>query len=141
MRVILAPLAGDEQDRTALAAAYGLGRPFRARLAGRFARLDFGGSSREVLAAVAGARGGGAHHHGRTEVEHGRRLAAFAWQGVMAQTHAIYPEDSIGASLPAGGQELGGNLLLRGGHGHSEVRQMISAASPVTCCTISSSPC
>jgi hypothetical protein len=142
MRLILAPLAGDEQDRTALAAAHGSGRPFRARLAGLFARPDSEGSSREVLATVAQARRGGAHHHGRTEVELGSRLAAYlAWQGVMTQTHAIYPQDGIGAGLPAGAQELGANLLVRGGYGDSRVRQMISAASPVTCRTISSPPC
>ena len=80
MRVILAPLAGDEHDHTALAAAYGLDR----------------------------------------------RLAAyFPWQGVMTQTHASYPEDSIGAGLLAGAQELGANLLVRGGYAHSRVREMI----------------
>ena len=61
-----------------------------------------------------------------TEVELGQALADYlGWHGVVCERHALYPEASIGAALLARCGELGADLLIMGGYGHSRMRELI----------------
>jgi nucleotide-binding universal stress UspA family protein len=61
-----------------------------------------------------------------TEVELGQPLADYlGWHGVVCERHALYPDASIGAALLARSRELGADLLVMGGYGHSRMRELI----------------
>lgn len=62
----------------------------------------------------------------RIEVEQATALAGYlGWHGLNAQQHALYPESSAGAALLAKAKELGADLLVMGGYGHSRLRELI----------------
>jgi len=62
----------------------------------------------------------------RMEVGQAAALAGYlAWHGLNAQQHALYPESSAGAALLAKAKELGADLLVMGGYGHSRLRELI----------------
>jgi nucleotide-binding universal stress UspA family protein len=61
-----------------------------------------------------------------TEVELGQTLADYlGWHGIVCDLHALYPETSAGAALLARTGELGADLLVMGGYGHSRMRELI----------------
>jgi nucleotide-binding universal stress UspA family protein len=61
-----------------------------------------------------------------TEVELGQTLADYlGWHGIVCDRHALYPETSVGAGLLAKTKELGADLLVMGGYGHSRMRELI----------------
>jgi nucleotide-binding universal stress UspA family protein len=61
-----------------------------------------------------------------TEVETGQALADYlGWHGIVCDRHALYPETSVGAALLARTKELGADLLVMGGYGHSRMRELI----------------
>ena len=62
----------------------------------------------------------------RIEVEQATALARYlGWHGLNAQQHALFPESSAGAALLAKAKELGADLLVMGGYGHSRLRELI----------------
>jgi nucleotide-binding universal stress UspA family protein len=62
----------------------------------------------------------------QSEVELGQALADYlGWQGIVCSLHALYPESSAGAALLARASELGTDLLVMGGYGHSRMRELI----------------
>jgi nucleotide-binding universal stress UspA family protein len=61
-----------------------------------------------------------------TAVEQAAALAAYlAWHELSARQHALYPKASVGVALLAKAKELGADLLVMGGYGHSRVRELI----------------
>ncbi len=61
-----------------------------------------------------------------TEVELGQALADYlGWHGIVCDLHSLYPETSAGAGLLAKTGELGADLLVMGGYGHSRMRELI----------------
>ncbi len=61
-----------------------------------------------------------------TEVGLGQALADYlGWHGIVCERHPLYPEASIGAALLARSKELGADLLVMGGYGHSRMRELI----------------
>ena len=61
-----------------------------------------------------------------TADEQAAALAAYlAWHELSVQQHALYPETSVGVALLAKAKELGADLLVMGGYGHSRVRELI----------------
>ncbi|HSA81549.1 MAG TPA: universal stress protein [Geminicoccaceae bacterium] len=62
----------------------------------------------------------------RIEVEQTAALAGYlGWHGLNAQQHALYPQSSAGEALLAKTKELGADLLVMGGYGHSRLRELI----------------
>ena len=61
-----------------------------------------------------------------TEVERSAALACYlGWHGLVCEQHALCPETSVGAALLAKAKELGADLLVMGGYGHSRMRELI----------------
>ena len=132
---------GDRQRRTEFEAALiGAARPLLlvpqggAEPIGKTIALAWNGSA-EATRALAGAMpllkradavhvltAAGAH----TGTERADALARYlAWHGLACDKQALYPESSTGAALLARTREIGADLLVMGGYGHSRVREMI----------------
>lgn len=63
----------------------------------------------------------------RTDASVGDELVDYlAWHGIEAQTHRVEPGTApVGAALLGTAAELGADLLVMGGYGHSRFREMI----------------
>ena len=62
----------------------------------------------------------------RMEVGQAAALAGYLGShGLNARQHALYPEGSAGAALLTKTKEVGADLLVMGGYGHSRLRELI----------------
>ncbi|ACI99352.1 universal stress protein [Rhodospirillum centenum] len=64
---------------------------------------------------------------GKTATAHGDRLAALlAWHGIHSTPYAVtVGHEPVGAALLRSAAEVGSDLLVMGGYGHSRLREMI----------------
>jgi nucleotide-binding universal stress UspA family protein len=88
--------------------------------------------ARAVAAALPFLRRAGAVHiltadTGVTSAEEGGRLADYlAWHGIQARIDTIKPaNEPVGSALMTRASDLGADVLVMGGYGHSRVREMI----------------
>lgn len=62
----------------------------------------------------------------KTDVERGKSLQEYlAWHGVPAATHRIEKSGTVAASVLNQCREIGADLLVMGGYGHSRLRELI----------------
>lgn len=95
MRVILVPLGGDDPDHAALAAAYGVARPFRSHIEGLFVRPD-------VLDAIADLEGGSPEVIGSV-----RQATTAAWNDRAARARDAFDAARAAADAALAEQPTG----------------------------------
>ncbi len=65
-------------------------------------------------------------HAAHVEEDQGKQLGEYlAWHGLMSEQHVLYPDGDTGAALLDKAKEVGADLLVMGGYGHSRMRELI----------------